>query len=364
MNHQLVLQNLQNEIFAKFGADPARMASVQAFAAKMLAGSEQQFGLGTAAVHTDSPLTEMAVQYRNRDYIADAVMPVLPVNKKSDIYYQFKPDTMFNVAQTQITSAEAKPNRVAYGLDTTGSYNCVPQGLLDFIPAEEIANEDDVLDVETTSVDVLSNALMLAREIRVAGIVFNTSNYGSNTSALSGGNRWDTSTSDPVNDINLMLRTPLVRPNALIFGEDAWDYLRVHPKLIQYIISRPSAAGLGQTPLTANAEMVAAAFEVERVIIGRARYNTAREGATASYSKIWGKKCAAIRIEPKPNKRRTQTFGYTFRWNIAGAQMNVQKFIDPMPGLAGGTWIKETHADHEVVVGGSYVGYLYDTVVS
>jgi hypothetical protein len=142
-------------------------------------------------------------------------------------------------------------------------------------------------------------------------------------------------------------------------GEEAWDALRVHPKILQYVLSRSSTA-VGPTPLMVDEATIAAAFRLERVLIGQALYNTSAEGAAASYSRVWGKSCALIRVESSPSPRRTQTFGYTFRFGA----METSTFYEGKPGRAGGTYIKVAHSDADEVVAGSSAGYLYTTVVS
>lgn len=107
-------------------------------------------------------------------------------------------------------------------------------------------------------------------------------------------------------------------------------------------------------------ETLAAAFRLDTVLVGESIYNTAAEGATASYSRIWGKSCALIRVESQPSRRRTQTFGYSFRFG----QMETTAVFEELPGRAGGTYIKVSHSDDDKIVGGSNVGYLYTTVVS
>lgn len=40
-------------------------------------------------VHKDQILTNISVQYRNADYVGTELMPIVPVKKKSDIYYVY-----------------------------------------------------------------------------------------------------------------------------------------------------------------------------------------------------------------------------------------------------------------------------------
>lgn len=318
-----------------------------------------ELGLGVGSVHIDRALTNVAVQYQNADYIADAVFPILRVGKKSDKYFKFKAETMFNVAAVDVVGAESMPGRPAAGLDTPGTFSCTDRALMDFISVDEELNADAPLQPRIDVTEILTNYLMLAREVRIAGVAFDPANYGSNTAALSGSDQWDTATSDPVDDILTALRTPLVRPDTMVIGVEAWDGLRTNPKILQYVLSRSSTAN-GATPLMVDEATIAAAFRLRRVVVGEAKYNTAAEGATVATSYVWGKSCALIRVEPAPSPRRTQTFGYTMRFGA----METSTFYEGKPGRAGGTYVKVAHSDADEIVGGSNVGYLYTTVVS
>ena len=344
MNSNDIITLAQQRMSAQRGQDLARRV---------------ELGLGVGSVHIDRALTNVAVKYMNREMIADSVFPVIRTGKKSDKYFKFKPETMFNIAAVDVVGAESMPGRPAAGLDTPGTFSCTDRALMDFISTDEEINADAPLQPRIDVTEILTNYLMLAREKRIADIVFGSGNYGSNTAALAGADRWDVSTSDPVSKILTALRTPLVRPNVMVIGEEAWDGLRTNPKLLQYVLSR-SATANGATPLMLDESTIAAAFRLERVLIGQALYNTSAEGAAASYSRVWGKSCALIRVESSPSPRRTQTFGYTFRFGA----METSTFYEGKPGRAGGTYIKVAHSDADEVVAGSSAGYLYTTVVS
>lgn len=319
-----------------------------------------ELGLGIGAVHRDAALTNLAVMYSNREYIADKVMPVISVAKKSDEYFKFAADTMMKNAAVDLVGAESMPGRPAIALDSVGTYSCRDRALMDFISVDEEMNADVPLNPRMDVTEILTNYLLLAREIRVAAKVFGSSNYGSNTAALSGADRWDVTTSDPVAKINTALRVPNgARPDTMVIGEEAWDALRVHPKVLQYVLSRASSAS-GATPLMVEPSTVAAMFRLREVIVGEAIYNAANEGAAASYSRVWGKSCALIKVESQPSRRRTRTFGYSFRFG----QMETYSIFAELPGRAGGTYVKVSHSDDDAIVGGSAVGYLYTTVVS
>lgn len=344
MNSNDIITLAQHRLSAARGRDMARSI---------------ELGLGVGSVHIDRALTNVAVQYQNNEFIADAVMPIVRVSKKSDKYFKFKPETMFNVAAVDVVGAESMPGRPAAGLDAPGTFSCTDRALMDFISVDEELNADAPLQPRIDVTEILSNYLMLAREKRVADIIFGSANYGSNTAALSGGDQWNQSTSDPVANILYAIKTPLVKPNTMVIGWEAYDALRTNPKVLQFVLSRAST-GAGATPLMVDEATLAAMFRLDRVIVGEAKYNTAAEGAAASTSYLWGKFCALIRVEPSPSPRRTQTFGYTMRFGA----METSTFYEGKPGRAGGTYVKVAHSDADEVVGGEYTGYLWRTVIA
>lgn len=340
-----ILDSFQREIFARTGIS-------------VPAGQAIELSLGPAS-HINAPLTNLAVEYQNREMIADQVMPVVKVPKRSDKYFQLAPETMFSVAKTQLSGNEGMPGRVAYGLDAPGNYSVVDQGLMDFVSLDDQLNADTPLDPMVTSLEVVQGFLGLAREVRVAGKAFNSANYGSNHEALGAPDRWDNPASDPVAKILAKMQVPLVEPDTMVISRLGWNALRTHPKVIQYVIGR-AATKNGTTPLIPDQEMIAAAFGLKQILVGNAIYNSAVEGQTFAVSRVWGKSCALIRVETQPNARRTQTFGYTFRFG----QIEVRSIWSELPGRAGGTYLKVTHADDEKIVGGGYVGYLLETIIS
>jgi len=349
------LAAVQRQLLLEKGFDPAAIALLER-------------SLGPGAVHVDQPIENLLVKYENNELIADQVMPVLKTNKKSNVYFQLKPETAFTIPDARLSGQEAMPNRAGAALDTNGSFKVTDYALLDFISTDEEANADAPLEPRLISEDTLMGYLALAREQRVAALVFGSGNYGSNTSALAGTARWDvgpaTSTADPVADLLAAIRAPLAKPNTAVFGWQAWDAFRVHPKVTAYITSR-AATQRGPTPLMIDEDTVAAAFRLKKVLVGEAKYTTNREGATNAFGYIWGKSCALIRVEPTPNVRRTQTFGYTFRFTAGDTPpFAVQQFYNPLPGVRGGTYLKLSHSDADQIVGGASTGYLYTTVVS
>lgn len=315
--------------------------------------------LSPSTVHIDRALTNLVAQYNNRDYIADYALPVLTVKHRSDKIFAFPVTTMQEIADSAVAGVRGQVSEVKYSLNSNLTYAVSDYALMDFVSNDEIANADAPLQPKIYAQDIVMNFLMLAREKRVADVVFGSGNYGANTAALSGADRWDTATSDPIQKIEDAIESCFVRPNTMIIGAQAWIKLRQNPKVLQYILSRASTAA-GAVPMRVNEELFAEAFGLDEVRIGRAKYNTAAEGATASSGYLWGKSCALIRVEKTPSPRATRTFGYTFRFGA----IETREIVDNLRGVRGGVFLKTSHSDSEFVIGGETTGFLYTTVVS
>lgn len=349
--------NMQQQLAALFSGDQDAMG-------KVLMG----LGIGAGDVHIDRALSNLAVSYANEEYIADKVLPVLPVKNRSDKYFKFDTDMNFNVANAAMASQRGRPGEINYGL-TTDNYSVSDYGLMDSIPFDVEANADAPLDIQSVAVETLTNFLMLAREIRVANL-FVAGNFTGSTAALSGTNRWDDYTnSDPVKAIETVIDAPLVRPNTMICGIKTWKMLRQHPKVLQYIISRAATVN-GAVPMRPTKQLFADAFELDAVYVPKPRYNNSNAvGSAFSLSNlayVWPQDmCALIYVNPRPSPRQTNSFGYTFRFAPPGGNaMEVLSWFDRVPGTRGVTYLKVTHSDSEKLVAGANAGYLFTTCVS
>lgn len=340
------LNQLQMELLLSRGMTPAQAAQVI------------ELSFSPSSIHVDAALSDLAMLIRNREMIADMVCPVVQVTKPSDKFFKFDAKTMFEEQQVALTGSEAMPGRVRYQI-STDNYSVLDYGIMDFVSYKEMESADAPIDPQKHAVKVCTSRLDIAKERRVASLLFTSGNYGSNTAALSGVDRWDTTTSDPVQKIDDAIEACSARPNVMVIGAQAWKSLKNHPKLKEMILSRASVGGKA-SPLRVTQQIVAEAFELDAIYVGKAKYLTNNEGATAAYGYIWGKSCALIRVTDDPSMRETETFAKQFRQG----QRETQIIDAPLPGVRGGMYVKVTESLDEKVIGGESAGYLYTTVVS
>ena len=149
-------------------------------------------------VHIDRPLSNlMSIAFAETDeFIADLVMPVFGVSKRSDIYYELDKSDWLRV-NDDVRAPGSRSKKVGWSVNSQG-FVVRDYGLLEEHALETIENADDVIRVKENSFLHLTNQLMMLREIRVATIVMSGGNVGSGVT-LSGTDQWtDPNLSDPI----------------------------------------------------------------------------------------------------------------------------------------------------------------------
>jgi len=309
------------------------------------------------AVHQDAVLSNMAVAYSQEGtFIADKVLPVLNVAKESDKFYTFdRTDTTTLPFTQRADGAEAPETSWDVSTDT---YQCEEYALKDIVTDRARKNADSPLDMEGDTTRFLTELIMLDRERRVAAAVFNGSTFSSYTAALSGNDRWDVYTdadSDPQADVqtgkNSVLLNTGKMANTVIMGYEVFEDLILHPNVLDII----KYTGTSSKPATVNETTLAEAFGVEQVLVGRSSYNSADEGATASYAFNWGKSVMIAYIAPTP-PRKGLTLGATFR----AQPFSVSRWREDRRK---GDAIEVSIVDDEKIIAAA-CGYYFTTVVS
>ncbi|MEM4409113.1 MAG: hypothetical protein QXI19_10270 [Candidatus Caldarchaeum sp.] len=305
-------------------------------------------------LHIDSVLSEFSAKYKNDAFIWRAVMPEVRVRRRSDKFVVYRKEDSYRLYDDSV-GPKAMPNEVDWGVSFE-TYSVRDHALGEWLPQETIDNADNPLAPEVDTNEFLNMLLDVAQEKRVAGIVFNASTYpNSNKVTLSGTSQWGQSADDPIGDLLKAIEGTFIRANTLVFGQEAWQVFRKLPEVLDAV---KGATRQQSTPggLATTSE-IAGLLEVDRVLVGRARYISSKEGQSATYTKLWGKHCAALYVEPTPGIR-TITFGVTF---VETPRQTMRDF-DPKRGVKGAHYIKVSWNSDEKVIAPD-LGYLIENAV-
>jgi hypothetical protein len=200
---------------------------------------------------------------------------------------------------------------------------------------------------------MLTGLTQLDREIRVAKLVFDAANYDHSTTLTSGAHtQFDDPASDALGILTDALDVPLVRPNSLVIGQQAWTKLRRNKTLVQAIGHSAQLSGY------VLRLQIAELLEIKNIYVGESRFNTAKKGAAPNFARAWGKHCALLNINGMAAQMGQPTFGFTAAWGsrIAG------EIAEPKKGLRGGTLVRSGESVLEVI-SSKDAGYFFENCV-
>jgi hypothetical protein len=267
--------------------------------------------------------------YSNAAFIADLVLPRVPVGKQSFRYGVYDQREHMTIQDTRVGRKSA-PNKVAFSKSESDA-TCLAYGLDDDIPLEDVENSPEGYDPVGNSVEKLSELVLLHREQRVANLVFAAATYATGLKVqLSGNHQWNVKNNDadPIEDIEAGESAMLRRYNTMVFGRGAWAAFRRNPFILKAVNRTSGDAG------RASREDVADLFEIEpsRILVGEAWYNTAKRGQAASRARLWGNHVSLLYIDPVVRTTDTETFGITGQWGERLAGADPDKSIGPKGG--------------------------------
>jgi len=159
------------------------------------------------------------------------------------------------------------------------------------IPDELELDFAGYFSTEAVGAQRAADMIDLTSEYLCAAAIFNTTNFGSATNSATAYTTANLATMTPIEDINLSIERVKQKgevPDTIIIPLQVWQRIRqstnVKGAVAQGSGFSPVAAG---TVTTALFQQYFADQGIKQVLIADGRYNTADDGATPSFTKIW-----------------------------------------------------------------------------
>lgn len=317
----------------------------------------------TSPFPIDTELTGVALSYPQGRLIADRVLPRLPgMAGEKFKWNKWTKSESFTIPDTKVGRKSA-PNEIEFTaeevLGQTEDY-----GLDDFIPLKDLrqaAIRGNTFRIRARAVTGLTRLIMLAREVRVANLVFDQAQYAAaNKVALVGVNQWnDKTNSDPLDDILTGLDAAFVRPNKMTIGREPWSKLISHPKIATATGAATKSSGI------VRMEQIQELFELDEINVGESRLNTAKKGQPEAYARVWGKHCLLHWTDEMVQDTEDEfiTFGFTAVRELGNGVDRVAGSIDdPKRGLEGGETVRVGEAVDEVIAAADVAFFIENAV--
>lgn len=302
-------------------------------------------------------LTAVSLAYRNRAMIADEVLPRVPVSLQNFKYNSYPKGEFFTVPETKV-GRKGQPNQVEFTATEVDS-STEDHALDDPVPNADIENarnQPGMPDPLMRATEGLTDLIALAREKRVADMVFDPDKYAAgNKVTLAGNDQWSANHADsnPIDDITRGLDACIMRPNVAVIGRAAFTKLAQHPLIVKAYHGTSGESGI------VPRAFIATLFELEDVLVGEGFVNIAKKGQAPNLVRVWGKHCALIHRNKSADTQRGVTFGFTAQWGsrIAGSE------YDRNIGMRGGQIVRVGESVRELIMAND-LGYLIEDVVA
>lgn len=265
-------------------------------------------------LHIDQNLTQLAIGYRPHSMIVDMIAPVVNVSKETDLYPVFSRSEALAVEAT-LRSRGAEAKKLTRSVSSNG-YVVKNYALGHDIYLEDRVNIDAAYEAELYggATQYLVDKLMLDWEYRVLRQVGSASNVSTGFLPSSAWNA-KSNAGDPIDQILQVIEqvngTTGVRPNSILMGWKAWNWMRRNPNVRNLINGTNNGGGLVTRQAVQNV------LEVERMLVTESFVNTANEAQAEALTSPFDDK-VLVYYSPMAASREVPSFMYSFRWAAPG----------------------------------------------
>lgn len=308
-------------------------------------------------------LVAIAVGYKQKNRIADMVLPRVGVDTPTFRYTKYGVGDEFRMPDTTVGRKSA-PNQLDWSA-TEAQATVVDQALDAPVPNADIEAFERAqqagpgfvgrVDPLSRATELINGAVQNRREFRAASLVFNAANYGTgNKATLSGTGQWsDFTNSDPLTAIMTAFDAMVMRPTHGTMGRAVATKLSMHPKICKAVFGNNTDAGI--VPMRALADLL----QLEDIYVGDAWVDTAAPGQPANLQRAWGKHASFFFRDMAADPNGGITFGYTAQWGgkVAGT------IEDPDIGMRGGKRVRSGESVVELLTAND-LGYLFTNAVA
>lgn len=266
-------------------------------------------------VHVNRLLTNMSVGFMqaDTDFIASRVFANVPVTSQGNLYRTYdRADWLRMEAQERAPGTPSAGGGWRMG---SATYFARVYAVHKDLDDQTVANQDPDINLDRDATQWVTRQLMMKREALWVNGFFTTGVWGKDLTGVAAGPtgnqflQWDQATANPIRDIDnerlAMVTLTGYRPNKLVMGPAVFNALKQNAA----ILDRIKYTQRGVITL----ELLASLFEVDEILVPYAMYNTAAEGAAASYSLFYGKSMLLVYAAPNPGLMQPSG-GYTFSW--------------------------------------------------
>lgn len=207
-----------------------------------------------------------------------------------------------------------------------GTFATKENGMEEVVDDREAKMYANYFAAEVVAAKRARDAVLRNAEVRIVGLVTDTTNTFQSGSNLSGGvgTSWKTiASSDPVTDANTAIQAVYknsgYKPDTCVMSFKKFGDVRRSASLINQI--KYSGIDDPKMPWSIVANILAQAFGVDRLLIAGAQTNSANEGQSASLATVWPDGSVGFYVTSDNQDFRQPCVGRTFHWSADGSSI-------------------------------------------
>ena len=275
------------------------------------------------------------------DFIAEKILPAVYVAQTTGLVGKYGNDHLRIVNTAH--AGKGNYQQLETVVTSSDSYSINDHGLYDVITENDMRNFEAPFDAEVDTTNALTLAQALAKEYGLSASLRNTAIITQNTT-LSGTaqyNNISSTDSKPLENKlvadDAILTATGRRPNTLIASEAVISKLLFHGELMDNLGFKYNRTG------GMKLEELKAALQIDNILIGKAMYNSAKEGQADVLANVWGKDMIYAYIAAPA--LRQKTLGFEFR--KSGTQpRQVYTYNPVMPVNSRGVIVTDNYDQH------------------
>ena len=279
--------------------------------------------LATLRPDLASSLLEFDLAMDRRGFIAQQVASVIPVASQAGTFGKIPVEQLLQTRETRRSpgSGYARGNWT-FG---TATYTCEEHGAEEPIDDREVKMYAQYFDAETISTSRAYDAVLRNAEIRMSSLIFNASTWNTSDLKTAVSDEWDDlANAKPIDDVEAAVRKVWAGcgmwPNALVINRHVFRNLRRCAQVIDAIES--DGAGFATRQKDVTAAQLAAVFDLPYIIISGSAKNTATEGQSVTFDKVWSDEYAMVCRVAETLDPREPCIARTFHWADDGSQID------------------------------------------
>ena len=258
-------------------------------------------------------LKSLAMEYleNQRVFIGLQALPIFEVEEQSAEYPVLPVEALLSMPDTK------RAPRGHYARDDyefeNDNYACSENGFAEPVDDVEEKLYARYFDCEEVAMQRALGIILRGQEKRIADMLFNAGNFTAHAIT----NEWDANhytDAIPIGDVKTGRKAIHdacgVEPDTLIISYGTFLHLGLMDQIVDRLVYTHREVERGDIP----ASLLATAFNVERVLIGKGRYNSAKKGQTAVLADIWNEEYAMLCVTSSGRDIKKPCVGRTFLW--------------------------------------------------